>query len=196
MIVGLTGGIGSGKSTVADLFRAHGVPVYNSDVEAKKIMENSDAVRKAITTEFGSAAYTGKKLNRSVIAQEVFNNRNRLNQLNAIVHPAVREHFKEWYEQQEFPYVIQETALVFENEMQGNYDLVLLVTAPEDIRILRVMERDGVTREQVLARMANQLPDKEKVKLVDFVIQNRNLNTTTAKVAQIHDQLLGLAQQN
>lgn len=196
MIVGLTGGIGSGKSTVADLFRAHGVPVYNSDVEAKKIMENSDAVRKAITTEFGSEAYTGKKLNRSVIAQEVFNNQKRLNQLNAIVHPAVREHFKEWYQQQEFPYVIQETALVFENEMQGNYDLVLLVTAPEDIRILRVMERDGVTREQVLARMANQLPDKEKVKLVDFVIQNRNLNTTTAKVAQIHDLLLGQAQQN
>ncbi len=196
MIVGLTGGIGSGKSTVADLFRGHGVPVYDSDIEAKKIMEDSDAVRKAITAQFGSEAYTGKKLNRNVIAQEVFNNRNRLNQLNAIVHPAVREHFKEWIQLQEFPYVIQETALVFENEMQGNYDVVVLITAPKDVRTLRVVERDGVTREQVLARMANQLPDSKKEELADFVIQNLNLNTTATKVAQIHDQLLRQAQQN
>ncbi len=196
MIVGLTGGIGSGKSTVADLFRLQGVPVYDSDAEAKRIMEDSNAVRKAITAEFGSNAYIGKKLNRNVIAQEVFNNLHRLNRLNAIVHPAVRKHFKEWSEQQEFPYLVQETALIFENEMQGNYDVVLLVTAPEEVRVRRVMERDGVTREQVLARMANQLSDKEKIALADHVIQNLDLNTTTAIVGKIHEQILEQAQQN
>ncbi|MEM8506801.1 MAG: dephospho-CoA kinase [Bacteroidota bacterium] len=196
MIVGLTGGIGSGKSTVAHLFRKHGVPVYDSDVEAKKIMEGSEEVRQAIINQFGNKAYSGQKLNKTVIADEVFGNRDRLKTLNAIVHPAVREHFWKWVEQQEFPYVIQETALIFENKMQGNFDRIVLVTAPEETRIQRVIERDKVSKQQVRARMANQLPDTEKIKEADIVIQNLDLNTTEAKVTEIHHQFMEQGQQN
>lgn len=196
MIVGLTGGIGSGKSTVADLFRQHGVPIYDSDVEAKKIMEGSDEVRQAIGDLFGPKAYSGKTLNRKLIADEVFNNPDRLSQLNAIVHPAVRAHFLKWVDGQIFPYVIQETALIFENKMQENYDAIILVTAPEETRIQRVTARDKVSRQQVKARMANQLPDTKKMKGADVVIQNLDLNTTKDKVAEIHGQFMEQSQQN
>ncbi len=190
MIVGLTGGIGSGKSTVSKMFQDLGAPVYNSDDEAKRIMATSDDVRKAIIALLGDKAYEGKNVNRNFIAQKVFGDKGLLVRLNAIVHPAVREHFAAWSALQEYPYVIQETALIFENGIQKNYDLVLLVTAPVELRIQRVIARDGTTRAKILARMAHQLPDTEKIKLADIVIENIDMMTTSKKVFQIHERLM------
>ncbi len=193
MIVGLTGGIGSGKSTVANMFRELGVPVYNSDVEAKRLMLESAEVRNAVVDLFGPEAYQGTTLNRNLIAEKVFNDKALLSQLNAIVHPAVREDFSKWAKHQDHPYLIQETALIFENDMTQNYDMILLVTAPKDVRIQRVMQRDGVVAGDVLSRMSNQLPDDIKRDRADLVIENLDLNTTSENVVAIHKQLINKA---
>lgn len=190
MIVGLTGGIGSGKSTIAHFFRQLGVPIYDSDQEAKNLMVDSESVKGAIIELFGQDAYIGKKLNKTFISRIVFEQREMLNRLNNIVHPAVRTHFLEWVENQDFPYVIQETALIFENNAHGNYDRVLLVTAPEDQRIQRVAIRDGLAEDQIRARISNQLPDSKKIELSDYVVENLDLGTTADKVKKIHNKLL------
>tara|TARA_R110002051_G_scaffold192723_1_gene261267 strand:+ start:16820 stop:17401 length:582 start_codon:yes stop_codon:yes gene_type:complete len=191
MVVGLTGGIGSGKSTVAELFEALGVPVYNSDKEAKKLMTRKE-IRNQISALFGEKAYLKGELNRQFIATKVFNNAILLEELNAIVHPAVKKHFIVWKNKQKYPYVIQETAILFENGLEGRFDTVILVTAPEEVRINRVTNRDKVTVEEVQARIANQWSDEEKSKRSDFIINNIDLTETTKKVHEIHIQLLKL----
>ncbi len=190
MIVGLTGGIGSGKSTVAHFFRQLLVPVYDSDLEAKLLMTESEEVRLALKKLFGHEAYRGKALNKTFISDLVFRDKDKLEQLNQIVHPAVRKHFEQWAEQQKAPYVIQETALIFENGTQDHYDSIILVTAPKHTRIQRVMERDGVTESQVQARIRNQLPDGDKTVLADYLIENIDLTKTKETVDRIHEQLL------
>ncbi len=133
MLVGLTGGIGSGKTTVAQFFMALGVPVYNSDTEAKRLMETSEELKSAIKGILGEEAYDEQRLNKTHISQLVFNDRKLLNKLNGIVHPAVRTDFSTWAEQQKAPYVIQETALIFEIGSADFYDKIILVTAPETL---------------------------------------------------------------
>lgn len=192
-IVGLTGGIGSGKSTVAQMFRELEVPVYDSDEEAKTLMASSKEVKEAIAALLGKKAYKEGLLDRAYIADKVFKDPELLQQLNAIVHPAVRAHFLEWAQKKSVPYVIQETALIFENRAQNNYDFTILVTAPKDIRLRRVMERDGATEQQILQRMENQLEDEEKINLADFCIENVELETTAQKVKQLHTKLLALS---
>jgi len=189
MVVGLTGGIGSGKSTVAELFEALGVPVYSSDKEAKKLMIRKK-IRKQISSLLGEKAYLDGELNRQFIAAKVFNNTTLLGELNAIVHPAVKNHFIVWKNKQNYPYVIQETAILFENGLEGRFDNIILVTAPEKVRINRVTNRDKVTVEEVQARIANQWSDEEKSKKSDFIINNIDLTETTKKVHEIHNQLL------
>ncbi|TLF44950.1 dephospho-CoA kinase [Maribacter aurantiacus] len=189
-IIGLTGGIGSGKTTVAKMFEELGVPIYNSDLEAKKLMHTSKTIRKKLVDLFGETAYQDGKLNRSYIAKSVFNDPKLLKRLNKIVHPVVRKHFVKWSETQNAPYVIQETALLFENDAQGLYDKVILVTAPMEVRIKRLLERDNATREEILARMNNQLEDSKKLPLADYVIENVNLEKTSAKVDEIHSRIL------
>ncbi|KAA2217066.1 dephospho-CoA kinase [Maribacter flavus] len=189
-IIGLTGGIGSGKTTVAKMFEELGVPIYNSDLEAKKLMHTSKTIRKKLVDLFGETAYHDGKLNRSYIAKSVFNDPLLLKRLNKIVHPVVRKHFVKWSETQNAPYVIQETALLFENEAQGLYDKVILITAPMEVRIKRLLERDNATREEILARMNNQLEDSKKLPLADYVIENVNLEKTSAKVDEIHSRIL------
>lgn len=189
-IVGLTGGIGSGKSTVADFFDALDIPVYNSDQEAKALMVNSKKLKKSIIELLGKKAYTGKILNRTYIADSIFKDVALLQKMNDIVHPAVRKHFLKWVEKQDAPYVIQETALIFENSSAEFYDEIILVTAPEDIRIERVVKRDKSTKKEVLNRLKKQLPDIEKIPLADFVIENLELKKTKQKVAEVHDALL------
>ena len=193
MIVGLTGGIGSGKSTVAEFFRELGVSVYDSDYEAKTLMTDSKDVRKAIVALFGEKAYLGEKLNKTLISEIVFNDKKKLLQLNAIVHPVVKEHFLNWVTEQESAYVIQETALIFENNAQSNYDAIILVTAPENIRIQRVTIRDASSEEKIKARMNNQLPDEDKRPLADYVINNLILEKTKEAVLQVHKELLSRA---
>ena len=175
---------------MANFFRELGIAVYDSDAEAKLLMVESKQIRNALIDLFGTTAYVDKKLNKTLISEMVFNDKEKLGQLNQIVHPAVKEHFIQWSREQNSPYVIQETALIFENSAQANYDAIILVTAPEHIRIQRVMDRDGVLETQVKARIKNQLPDSEKEALADYVIENLELEGTRRSVDQIHKKLL------
>ncbi len=193
MIVGLTGGIGSGKSTVAKMFVELGIPVYDSDMEAKELMVGSSEVKNAITELLGEEAYDNQGLNRPYIADKVFKDPELLEKLNAIVHPAVRKHFLDWVERQESPYVIQETALIFENDAQDKYDYTILVTAPVETRIQRVIDRDNVEGQAVVDRMKNQLDDEQKVDLANFSLKNLELNKTRRKVKELHLKLLALS---
>ncbi|MCJ7466274.1 MAG: dephospho-CoA kinase [Maribacter sp.] len=190
MIVGLTGGIGSGKTTVAKMFKELGVPVYNSDEEAKRLMNTSKKVINAITKLFGPQAYINTKLNSADIAKKVFENKELLLKLNAIVHPEVRKHFLTWMKKQHYPYVIQETALIFENSSPNFYDKIILITAPMNKRIQRVKNRDGISKKSILSRMENQWNDSAKIPLSDFVVENINLAVTKSKIRKIHQCLL------
>lgn len=191
MLVGLTGGIGSGKTTVAQFFTALGIPVYNSDTEAKKLMETSHKVKNAIKRLLGEEAYQGQSLNKTYISQQVFKDRPLLDKLNGIVHPAVRTDFLAWAEQQNAPYVIQEAALIFEIGSEDFYDMIILVTAPETIRIDRIMERDpDSTSENIKARMRNQWSDSQKTDASDYIIENLDLEKTESQVLKVHRALL------
>ena len=192
-IVGLTGGIGSGKSTVAEMFKELGVPVYDSDFEAKRLMIDSAKLKQQITNLLGNESYMEDNLNRPFIARQVFANPELLQSLNAIVHPAVREDFEFWVLEQDAPYVIQETALIFENGVQDYYDQVILITAPEDLRLQRVAKRDGLAKEDIQQRMDNQMTDDEKMEKAHFIIENIDLDTTLKKVKETHESLVKLA---
>lgn len=189
-IIGLTGGIGSGKSTVANMFKELGVPVYNSDERAKYLMNTSLEIKSQLIKLLGEEAYKGDKLNRSFIAEKVFSNTNLLAELNGIVHPIVRNDFIDWTKKQDYSYVIQETALLFENKVQDLYDSIILVTAPKETRIIRVVDRDKSSREQVIARMNNQLDDEAKLNLSNYVIENIDLERTSSNVLQVHASIL------
>ncbi|MCK0159809.1 dephospho-CoA kinase [Allomuricauda sp. F6463D] len=193
MIVGITGGIGSGKSTVAKMFTKLGVPVYDSDAEAKNLMTTSPEVKSAITDLLGNEAYSGDALNRTYIADRVFKDSALLEKLNGIVHPAVGKHFLDWAQKQESAYVIQETALIFENDAQDKYDCTILVTAPVETRIQRVMDRDKIAAQAVVDRMKNQLDDGQKRKLAHYTIENLDLDETKKKVNELHLKLLALS---
>ncbi|RYH74792.1 dephospho-CoA kinase [Flavobacteriaceae bacterium 144Ye] len=189
-IVGLTGGIGSGKTTVAKLFSELGVPIYIADVEAKKLMNGSKVIRRNLIALFGEKAYTNEGLNRPYIASKIFNNKELLEQMNAIVHPKVGAHFKRWLKKQNGAYVIKEAAIIFEEGMQSQYDCIVLVTADLEERINRVLQRDNTSREKVLAIVNNQLSDEEKIKKSDFVIVNNSIKDTKAQVLKIHKSLI------
>lgn len=189
-IVGLTGGIGSGKSTIARMFRELGIPVYDSDEEAKKLMVDSPKVKSAIMDLLGAESYVDGKLNRYYVASKVFVNPDLLLSLNEIVHPAVREHFNLWVKNQESPYVIQETALIYENGVQEQYDAVILVVAPKEIRLKRVMDRDNVDSKKVQDRMDNQMDDSLKKDLAQHVITNLDLESTRRQVSDLHRVLV------
>lgn len=190
IIVGLTGGIGSGKTTVAKFFVELGVPVYNSDKEAKKLMKSSKKVKNAIIELLGENSYKGKKLNKTYISNAIFKNKNLLKELNSIVHPAVRKHFIRWLKKKKTPYVIQETALIFENSGKDFYDKIILVIAPEDVRIQRVMARSGISKEAILARLKNQWTDARKIPFSDYVINNLELSKTRIKVQEVNNAIL------
>ena len=183
--VGLTGGIGSGKTTVAGYFRGLGVPVYNSDQRARELMEADDSLRLAISRLLGAEAYGDAGLNSGYIASRVFKDKALLEQLNQLVHPVVRKDFLVWVGQQNTPYVLQEAAILFENGAYKGFDRMILVTAPREIRIRRVMERDSVPRESVVARMKNQWETSRKVPLANYVIENTDLEETRLQVEHL-----------
>jgi len=189
--VGLTGGIGSGKTTVGRMFSELGVPVYNSDNHAKQLMETSKTVKKALKTLLGEAAYKNKRLNKTFISEQIFNDKSLLGKLNSIVHPAVRTHFLAWSKQQKAPYVIQEAAIIFEIGSQDFYDKTILVTAPENLRIERIMDRDPQSSlTAIKARMQNQWEAALKIDASDYVIENLDLKTTQRQVLNIHRAIL------
>ena len=188
-IVGLTGGIGSGKSTIAAYFKKRGVPVYIADDEAKKIMNDPEVVKK-VQSVFDENIIENKQLNRKKIAELVFSSPEQLKKLNSIVHPEVKKHFLDWVKKHEkHPFVIKEAAILFESGTYKDCDKIILVTAPEDLKIARVMKRDSVSREQVLERMKNQWSDEKKIPLSDYVIQNTDLELAKEKSEEILKEL-------
>ena len=191
--IGLTGGIGSGKSLVADFFRQLGIPVYTSDIEAKKLMQTDDLIRLSLIEAFGKSVYLKSgDLNRAKLAEVIFSNNEALKKVNAIVHPQVRLHFQEWVlKQAEAPYVIQESAILFDTGLYKDFDKIITVTADEAIRINRVIERDSCTKESVLERMSKQISEQERIIKSDFVIYN-NSELVIPQIIAIHNQILEL----
>jgi dephospho-CoA kinase len=171
-VIGLTGGIGSGKTTIANHFKSRGVPVYIADDEARKIMETTE-VTKAIKEVFGPMPFEGTILNRDKLATIVFNDSKKLQQLNAIVHPVVKQDFKQWLlEHNESAIVIYEAAILFESGNYKDFDFIITVTAPLESRIQRVISRDKTTREQVLKRINVQWTDEQRILNSDYIIVN------------------------
>jgi len=189
-IIGLTGGIGSGKSTVAFMFEKLGVPIYISDIEAKVLMENSKEIQNSLIQLLGRKTYLDGRLNRAFIASRVFNDSNLLSKLNAIVHPAVKSHFESWFSKQKSVYVIKEIAILFEMNSQNNFDYIISVVAPIKDRVHRVVQRDGKSESDVYSIIHNQLPDADKIKLSDFIIHNNLIATTESEVLILHKTIL------
>ncbi|KGO90772.1 dephospho-CoA kinase [Flavobacterium suncheonense] len=188
-IIGLTGGIGSGKSTIAAYFKKRGIPVYIADEEAKKLMNTPEVIKK-VQTVFDENIIENNQLNRKKIAELVFSSPEQLKKLNSIVHPEVRKHFTDWVEKyKDRPFVIKEAAILFESGTFKDCDKIILVTAPEDVKIDRVMKRDKVSKGQVLERMKNQWSDEKKIPLSDYVIQNIDLETAIKKTEEILKEL-------
>lgn len=189
-IVGLTGGIGSGKTTVAKMFNDLGIPVYIADEEAKKMMVSSKIIKRKLIELFGTRAYENNQLNKPFIAEAIFNNKVLLEKMNAIVHPKVASHFKRWMKKQNSPYVIKEAAILFENGSYKQYDFIITVTAPKELKIERLLKRDNTTLDKIEAIMNNQWPDDEKVKRSHYVIVNSELEATRQQIVKIHQQII------
>jgi dephospho-CoA kinase len=184
-IIGLTGGIGSGKTTVARYIAAQGIPVYIADEEAKKVM-NTPEVLSLVANTFGDSVLENGVINRQKLAQLVFNAPEKLQQLNNIIHPKVKQDFENWVQKHHnHPFVIKEAAILFESGSYQFCDKIITVTAPENVRLQRVIQRDSVTEDQVLARMQNQWKEEEKIALSDYVIQNINIEDTKIQVDNI-----------
>ncbi len=184
-IVGLTGGIGSGKSTVLNLFRKRGVAVYVADIGAKKLMNEHSQLKKEIINLLGKKSYSDGVLNRKWIARQVFNNPHKLKELNHLVHPRVREDFLSFVKKSTNDIVIYEAAILFESGSDTLCDFVITVTASEEERIKRVVKRDNCTEEEVRKRIKNQMSDEERIKKSDFVIYNDDIALLEERVEQI-----------
>lgn len=171
--LGITGGIGSGKSTVSEIFSLCGVPVYIADKESKRLTETSDIIREQLINMFGRELFANGVLNKSLLASYIFNNKEKLDAVNNIIHPVVKNDFCEWLLFNKNNMVVaQEAAILFESGFNRLMDKIVMVYTPLEMRIERVMLRDKVSREKVLERIQNQMPDEKKVELSDFVIVN------------------------
>jgi dephospho-CoA kinase len=188
--VGITGGIGSGKSTVCRVFSVMGIPVFDADSVAKQSMNTNPEIRDQLIHIFGTAVYLpDQTIDRKFLAEIVFNNSSLLAQLNAIVHPDVRKSFDEWCQNQQSPYVLHEAAILFESGFYKLMDKTIAVVANEDERIQRVMKRDKITLELVKQRIHNQLSDAERIKLADFVINNNENELITPQIVEIDKKI-------
>jgi len=184
-IIGLTGGIGSGKTTIAHYFHSFGIPIYIADDEAKKLMDSQE-VKDLVKEAFGEAIIENGLINREKLAKIVFDDQDKLKKLNAIIHPAVQTHFKNWLlENNSAAYIIYEAAILFESGNYKNCDYIITVTAPTETRIARVMKRDNTTREQILKRMNAQWIDQQRVLKSTFVIENENTAEAKKEVRKI-----------
>lgn len=188
--IGLTGGIGSGKTTVAQIFEVLGIPVYHADEAARKLMNENPELKKGIISRFGAGAYRDGQLDRRYLAELVFSDPEKLSRLNEIVHPVTLHEADLWMRKQYSPYVLKEAAIIFEANLGSLYDYVIGVTAPESLRIERVIKRDRSTREKVLLRIRQQMNEEEKMRLCDFVIVNDEQQGILPQVLKIHEVLL------
>ncbi len=187
--VGLTGGIGSGKTVVAKVFEILEVPVYYADKEAKRLMQEDKELRLAIQKTFGQGIYKNGVLNRKQLAKIVFKDRNALEKLNALVHPVVRSDFSTWAEGQKTPYVIEESAILFETGLYKDFDKIISVLCPKEERVERILKRDKATKEQIEARMSVQIGDRERLEKSDYILQNGKDDLLLPQVIEI-DKIL------
>lgn len=194
LLVGLTGGIGSGKTTVAKVFETLGVPVYYADDAAKKLMNEDDDLRKKIITHFGNEVYENGQLKKEILGAIVFNDAEKLKLLNSLVHPATIAHANQWHKLQTSPYVIKEAALLFESDAWKNIDYSIGVKAPENLRLQRAMQRDNQTAENIQARMQKQMNEDEKMKRCDFILTNDEEQLLIPQILELHEKLLGLSE--
>lgn len=195
--VGITGGIGSGKSYVAKMFQKLGVPYYDADTEAKKLMVDHPEIRKGLIESFGNEVYgPDGELNRSYLGKLVFEDKKKLEKLNSIVHPLVIKHAEDWADRQTAPYSLKEAALLFESDSYKKLDYVILVVAPQELKIRRVEARDGITQKEVLDRMDKQMSDREKEKLADFIIVNDEKEPLEEQVEKLHTLLTSKSQES
>jgi dephospho-CoA kinase len=190
IVVGLTGGIGSGKTTIGKYFASFGIPVYIADDEAKALMNRSKVIKKKLIHLFGESAYKDNRLNKPYLASKIFNDKELLVKMNAIVHPKVAAHFKRWLKKQNAPYILKEVAIIFENKLEDQYDYIITVIADKDLRLERVMKRDDSSKQKIESIMANQLSDEEKIEKSDFIIVNNDLKLAKQQVEDIHKTIL------
>lgn len=189
--IGLTGGIGSGKTTVAKVLEVLGIPVYYADEAAKELMHSNELLKQQLILHFGKETYfEDGQLNRKHLSSIVFNNKEKLELLNSLVHPATIADAKEWFSKQHSPYVVKEAALLFESGTAEGLDYIIGVTAPAALRIKRVMDRDRVTAAEVRIRMANQVDEALKMKLCDFVLNNNEQELLLPQVLALHKELI------
>lgn len=188
--IGITGGIGSGKSIVARVFNNLGIPVYNADTAAKRLMETDLDLQTAIRRHFGDKTFVQGKLDRSYLASIVFKDKAKLDTLNALVHPVTIRDAELWMQQQDCPYALKEAALIFESGSQSNLDFVIGVSAPQALRIHRVMQRDGLSREEVLKRIDKQLEQSLVMRLCDYVVVNNDQQLVVPQVLELHTELV------
>ena len=189
--VAITGGIGSGKTTVLNNFKQYGIPTYIADEEAKRLMQEDDKLILSIKETFGEASYDENgNLNKSYLADKVFQDAKQLQKLNDLVHPAVRKDFQKWLNTQKSPYVIYESALVFEHGQQDLFDIIILITAPIQMRIKRIKKRNNWTEKDIKNRMDKQLDDNFKKNKVDYIINNINISENKEQVSKINNKIL------
>ena len=194
--IGLTGGIGSGKTTVAKIFELLGVPVYYADEASKRLYHTNKELMDGLKKHFGEDVYINEQLNRSKLAAIVFNDPAKLELLNSLVHPLTIKDAEEWMQKQKVPYIIKEAALLFEAGSAKGLDFVIGVSAPEELRIKRVMDRDGIKKEEVLSRIERQMDDKTKMLLCDFIIKNDEEELVIPQVLALHERFLGMSKNN
>jgi dephospho-coA kinase len=195
--VGLTGGIGSGKTTIANLFALHfSIPIYIADTKAKELVANNKQLQQEIVALLGEEAFVEGRYNTAFVAQEVFSNKEKLDKLNAIIHPYVQQDFLQWKQSQQASYVIKEAAILFESGSYRDCDFIIMVTAPLEERIKRVMLRDKIDRETVEKRIKNQWNDEKKIELSTFVIENREIDKNLDKIEIIHSKIVKMTAEN
>lgn len=188
--IGITGGIGSGKTTVAKVFEVLGIPVYYADEAAKEIMHKNEPLKQQLIFHFGNETYLNGKLNRSHLSSIVFNDKEKLALLNSLVHPVTIADAEDWFSRQTSLYVIKEAALLFESGATDGLHYIIAVTAPETLRIKRVMDRDSVKADEVKKRMTNQIDESIKNRLSDFVVVNDEQQMILPQVLKIHEELI------
>ena len=195
--VGLTGGIGSGKTTIANLFATEfAIPIYIADTKAKELIAQDTHLQQEIKALLGEEAFVEGRYNTAFVAQEVFSNKEKLDKLNAIIHPYVQQDFLQWKQYQQAPYVIKEAAILFESGSYRDCDFIIMVTAPLEERIKRVMLRDKIDRETVEKRIKNQWNDEKKIELSTFVIENREIDKNLDKIEIIHSKIVKMTAEN
>lgn len=190
ILVGLTGGIGSGKTTIAGIFKIFNIPVFNTDIVAKQLMATDELVHKQIIDAFGEDAYLhNNELNKTYLSNQVFNSEKQLQTLNNIVHPVVRNYFEQWITRQNSRYIICESAILIESGFFRRFDKIICVIADEIVRISRVMKREQVDEKTVRERMANQITDEERLKYADYVIYNNDNDMVVEQILEIDKKL-------